>query len=254
MGKGKGQLRCGYVNVQGLNEWKWKKAMACLGHGLDLLFLAETWFVKHEKWSRDRRFITASDDPRDNKDCGRRGNKGLYLVGTAKARARIQGVPIVTADSITVCLEREVVTGVYFPPSMEAEGVKRQLKSLRTSTIVIGDINTRFRLGAFQSGDPGPQDRLDVVEQHLQCTGWRQLSPGDYGKRARGPAGIQLLEKLTVDHCFVHPDVYRPSIALWATASLELKTDHDYLLCLIVGMTKGKGAAQESQRQQLPRY
>jgi hypothetical protein len=73
----------------------------------------------------------------------------MYLLGTAEARGRIHGVPeFVGESSITVSIDtdRYVVLGVYMPPSMTPADVQTVLDRLsKSSSVVLGDINTRFR-------------------------------------------------------------------------------------------------------------
>ena len=51
----------------------------------DFLFLAETWFVGHVKYVRDRRFVSSTPLPSPSLQRTRNGG-GLYLLASASAR------------------------------------------------------------------------------------------------------------------------------------------------------------------------
>jgi hypothetical protein len=62
---------------------------------------------------------------------------------------------------------------------------------MKSSIVILGDINTRFRDPIFQSGEPGPLERLQVFTDFLTEMDYQYLKP------------IQGTEKLTIDYCFV---------------------------------------------------
>lgn len=168
------RLRIGYINVRGLMSDKWRASLALLDSGsCDLLFVAETWYVGHDFYSLDRHFITSTTQGRDAKVAAAKGRPsgGMYLLGTAEARGRIHGVPgFVGESSITVSIDtdRFMVSGVYLPPSMTPADVQTVLDGLsESSSVVLGDINTRFRDKVYQQGAPGPPDRLAVFTDFL---------------------------------------------------------------------------------------
>ena len=57
--------RIAYVNVQGLSRASWEAVCHLLSTQCDLLFVAETWFVDHERYRRDARVVasTPKSDP-----------------------------------------------------------------------------------------------------------------------------------------------------------------------------------------------
>lgn len=150
-------LQIGYINVCGLMSDKWRASLALLGSGsCDLLFVAETWYVGHDIYSLDRHFITSTTQGRQAKVAAAKGRPSgdMYLLGIAEARGRIHGVPeSVGESSITVSTDggRYVVSGVYMPPSMTPADVQTVLDNLSTtSSVVLGDIDTRFRNKVYQ--------------------------------------------------------------------------------------------------------
>src|ERR1700712_3826847 len=61
--RGTPSVRVGYVNVNGLDQLKWAACLKLLHTSFDFLFLAETWFVGHERHVRDRRFVASTPLP-----------------------------------------------------------------------------------------------------------------------------------------------------------------------------------------------
>lgn len=216
-------LRIGYVNVRGLSRASWKACDLLLRHRLDYLFVAETWFLDHKEiYSRDRRLI-ASTKPAEKNLLGRQRG-GMYLLGTHQARSMVGKVEI-TEHSITFHRGRQTVTGVYFPPTtMDINELASVLTSLQHSTVILGDINTRFKDPVYQDGEPGPPGRLTLFNDFLATTGHRHLKPAEATLR------------LTTDHCFVRPR-QTASLQLLDNSLLKMETDHRYTL----GLTLGRG-------------
>jgi hypothetical protein len=227
-------LRVGYANVRGLSPAAWEACHQLLNTHFDYLFLAETWFVNHRLYSRDRRFIAASTPAPKNLHGRPRG--GIYLLGSCHARSKVGQVQV-TEYSITFSYGKQAVTGVYFPPTtLTSTGITSLLDSLKTSTVILGDINTRFRDPLHQAGDPGPPERLQVWMDFLTKTDYQHLKPA-HGR-----------QKLTTDHCFVQSSqVCR--LELLDNASLKIPTDHKYTLHLTLGHREDlEESLQESKR------
>src|SRR5258708_31897535 len=106
-------LRIGYVNVQGLTPASWKACHRLLQHHFDYLFVAETWFMEHKTYSRDRRFI-ATTTPGVKNLHGRQGG-GIYLLGSHQARSRVERVQV-TGHTSTFWRGKCSVAGGDFPP------------------------------------------------------------------------------------------------------------------------------------------
>ena len=243
-------VRIGYVNVRGLSREKGKHAGALLDAGVDLLFLAETWYVDHAHWGRDRRFVAATRNPQGDGYRRGRSKGGIYLLATAQARGRIQGPVRTDEHAITVAIDRQTITAVYYPPSLPPASLTEHLGRWRRSTVVLGDINTRFADTRYQRGTPGPADRLEVMAGFLDRTRLTQLKPHPSRRQSCWPRSIHLEPYLTTDHCFVHATIPSPQLSLWSTATCGIRTDHLYLLHLTLGATR----SEPTTTLQLPRY
>jgi hypothetical protein len=126
--------------------------------------------VDHQTYARDRRLIASTPPPPKNLVGRPRG--GIYLLGTHAARSAVDRVET-TEHSITLHRGRQSVTGVYFPPTtISTDEVASLLTSLRRSTAILGDINTRFRDPLYQDGEPGRPERLYVFTEFLTETGY----------------------------------------------------------------------------------
>jgi endonuclease/exonuclease/phosphatase family metal-dependent hydrolase len=113
-------------------------------------------------------------------------------------------------------------TGVYFPPTTLGIGNLAQLLDrLRYSTVIIGDINTRFQDPKYQARAPGPPEHLLIFNQFLSTTKHRHLKPE------------RLSLKLTTDHCFVRSG-QTITLQLLDNTILKMDTDHKYTLGLTV--------------------
>lgn len=242
-------LRVGYVNVRGLSEEKWERACSLLGHAFDFLFLAETWFVERGMDTRDRRLICTSTKPA--KPIRGRHTGGIYLIGTAAARAMTSPDPVVSEHSVSVTINGMILSGVYFPPSMTVDTMGTILRNLSTSSVIVGDLNTRFR-GVRRSGKQpvGPPERLRAFASFQRVYGFRLLEPTL--RRPRDvPRRIKLTDCLGVDHCFVARSVLEAEMAAFTTKSVQIDTDHPYA----IGVYIGAGETQETQGvEQAPRY
>ena len=213
-------LRIGYVNVRGLNRPTWEACHRMLDTSFDYLFLAETWFVDHEEYTRHRRFIASTPKPRRNLHGRSRG--GIYLLGSGEARSKVRKVQV-TEHTITFSSGRQVVSGVYFPPNtLENARVIAYLDSLRSSTAILGDINACFRDTQIQHGAPGPVDRLEAFTDFLARSDHEHLLPEPGGG------------KLTTDHAFAHAGQIS-RLSLLDNTIREIQTDHRYTLSLTLG-------------------
>jgi retron-type reverse transcriptase len=214
-------LRIGYVNVRGLSRASWEACNLLLSHRLDYLFVAETWFVNHQIYSRDRRFIASTNLTAKNLQGRQRG--GIYLLGSHHARSKVDRVDV-TEHSITFRRGKHSFSGVYFPPTtMDINTLTMLLDSLRHSTVILGDINTRFHDPLYQAGEPGPPERLRVFNNFISNTGHQHIKPSQ---------ATQI--KLTTDHCFVWPQ-QTASLQLLNNSNLRMETDHRYTLSLTLG-------------------
>jgi hypothetical protein len=160
--------RIGYVNVNGLDQLKWESCLRLLHMSLDFLFLAETWFVGHAKYVRDRRFVSSTPLPSPSLQRTRNGG-GLYLLASASARGRRLDDFITTPSTITFNIDGLSVSGIYLQPSMSCEDVVAILRSVAASTVVMGDVNARLLWLETQSGRPGLPERVEALSDFVRC-------------------------------------------------------------------------------------
>lgn len=229
-------LRIGYVNVRGLSRASWEACHGLLDHHLDYLFVAETWFMDHDTYSQDRRFI-ASTTPPKTKNLRGRPRGGIYLLGSHQARSHVERVQV-TEHSLVFRRGKQSFAGVYFPPtSLEIEDLTRLLDSLKRAIVILGDINTRFKDPVHQDGEPGPPERLRVFTQFLSTTLHQHLKP----RHAK--------LKLTTDHGFVRAGT-AATLQLRDNGPLKMDTDHRYTLLL----TLGQGGRDSNPTETIQRF
>jgi hypothetical protein len=211
--------RIGYVNFNGLEQLKWASCLRLLHASFDFLFLAETWFVGHAKYVRDRRFVSSTPLPSPSLRRTRNGG-GLYLLASASTRGRLLGDVKVTPSTITF--------------------------NVAASTVVMGDVNARLPWLQTQSGRPGPPERVEVLSDFLRCHAFTALQPhaSPFALSSFGlPAKASLANSLTVDHCFVKMSlVAHARLLLLENASVGLSTDHIYTLHLQLEISRSASA------------
>lgn len=235
MASGDGRsLRIGYVNIRGLTGAKWQWACGALEKSFDLLFLGETWFVDRVVDRRDRRIVACSTEmPKGERP---RGQGGVYLLATARARGRLRKRAEVGENRVTVELEGRRISGVYLPPSLSAEDVRGVLGAVANSAVIMGDMNVRFAGIPLRKGQrPGPQEREKVFGDFGTQRRFRPLGLSE--KRPTGlPKGVVSTPWLDLDHCLVCEGVHITSLWAVVNASWGLRgTDHTYTLYLQIG-------------------
>ncbi|GAB7336947.1 hypothetical protein MBLNU13_g02312t1, partial [Cladosporium sp. NU13] len=146
---------------------KWESCLRLLHVSFDFLFLAETWFVGHVKYVRDRRFVSSTPLPSPSLQRTRNGG-ALYLLASASARGRLLDHVKVTPSTITFNIDGLSVSGIYLQPSMSCEDVAATLRSVATSTVVMGDVNARLPWLETQSGRPGPPERVEALSDFVR--------------------------------------------------------------------------------------
>lgn len=236
-------LRVGYVNVRGLSRASWKACLELLNSRLDFLFVAETWFVNHAMYANSRYFVASTPSPRrSNPLCPGRRRGGVYLLATGAMRA-MATVDGVTEWSVTFTACGETISGVYYPPTtMRDDALTRLLDGLPKSAVVVGDVNTRFRIPPYQSGDVGPPGRLAVFTSFLSRAALIHLMPCDLALR------------LTTDHCFARSGL-DATLRLLDNKVLGMDTDHSYTVMLqIVPLALGKLADDTLRSTRAPRF
>lgn len=227
-------LRVGYVNINGLDQMKWAACLKLLHTSFDFLFLAETWFVGHERHVRDRRFVASTPLPTPSLQRTRKGG-GIYLLASACARGRLVGDVRATPSTITFDADALSFSALYLQPSMSREDVIATLDSVTASHVVLGDVNARLPWLQTQSGRPGPPERVEALSEFARSHGFATLegSGPDALPRSGPPVKAILRKLLTVDHCFVKSGrVADANLLLLDNFSMGLPTDHAYTLCL----------------------
>ena len=184
------QIRIGYINVRGLTEDKWRHLLQLVNptptlstltfassSPMDILFVAETWFVDHAKHMGHPATVISTPPPLDRgKRLGRQHGGLLALVNPA-FRSRIHSASC-TSHSISVVLAPQTqspaaakrmthITAVYFPPSLDATTISDLLRSLPSNTtVLLGDINVRYGVD-FADRESGPSERRLVIDRAL---------------------------------------------------------------------------------------
>jgi hypothetical protein len=233
--------RVGYVNINGLAEDKWECITKLLHSTFDFLFLAETWYVGHKRRVRDRRLVASTPFPLLPLAKGRRGG-GIYLLATESARSMIVGEPQVTGLTIRFEVAGMSIAAVYLPPALSVREVQVTLDSLTGTSIILGDVNTRFPWLTQQSGSPGPPDRVAAFRSFTRTGGYTTLQPED---RHVGLPRAVVDQNLTVDHCFVRAIGSSTRLTLLNNTSLGLRTDHKYTMHLCISTGKSRGGDAE---------
>ena len=227
--------RIGFVDVNGLDQLNWRSCLRLLNASFDFLFLAETWFVGHAKYVRDRHFVSSTLLSSPSLQRTRNGG-GLYLLASASARGRLLGDVKVTPSTITFNVDGLVVSGIYLQPSMPCKDVVATIRSVAAYTVVIGDVNARLPRLETQSGRPGPPERVEALSDFVRCHAFTALQPhaSSFAPSSFGlPAKASLAESLTADHCFVKMSrVAHARLLLLENASVGLSTDHIHTLHL----------------------
>lgn len=227
-------VRVGYVNVNGLDQLKWAACLKLLHTSFDFLFLAETWFVGHERHVRDRRFVASTPLPPPSLQRTRNGG-GIYLLASASARGRLVGDVRTTPSTITFDADALSFSAVYLQPSMSREDVVATLGSVAASHVVLGDVNARLPWLRTQLGRPGPPERVEALSDFARSHSFVTLeaSEPDDPPQSDLPAKVVLRKLLTLDHCFVKSGrAAGARLLLLDNQSIGLPTDHAYTLYL----------------------
>lgn len=223
-------LRIGYINIRGASKPSWKAACALLHETFDFLFVAETWYVDQDTRCLDRCVVATTCTTSVNTN-GRKSG-GLMLLATQRARAMIKGNCSITQDvAITFDIGQYRISGVYLPPSMSEEAVTSSLSALTLSTIILGDVNVRFRHCPYQHGLPGPTDRLRTFTAFVQHAGFTRLLPQSSPAKING---LALESRLTTDHCFARIGSTKTRLRLVRSSAVKIDTDHKYVLYLTI--------------------
>jgi hypothetical protein len=124
------------------------------------------------------------------------------------------------------------IAAVYLPPALSVHEVRSTLDSLTGTSIILGDVNTRFPWLTQQSGSPGPPDRVAAFRSFSRMGGYTTLQPDE--RHISLPKAI-VEQNLTVDHCFVRAIESSTQLTLLNITSLSLRTDQKYTMHLRIG-------------------
>ena len=179
-----GQLRVGYINIEGLTDQKWQLCRGLLaGEAVfDLLFVAETWWMAGwHAYETDPCWIACSSHPSSiNPKPLKPGRKhgGIFLLGTPRAKRLVLSGGAIQKSEYYVSVSPAPglrVSGVYWPPSLADDAIQAELATaaLSASDLVLGDINVRFPALVSQRGALTPEGRRAIL------TSWMTLPPRD---------------------------------------------------------------------------
>ncbi|OMJ23798.1 hypothetical protein AYI70_g2012 [Smittium culicis] len=116
-------IRIGYWNCQGLSSKKWNPATEAMVSGsLDILFLAETWFVDHEYHLSHPVFFAATTRSQQITKFGH--EKGGIICLVSDEIRRMVSSAYVTTSTISIKINQYHIKAVYFPPSMKDDTIK----------------------------------------------------------------------------------------------------------------------------------
>lgn len=245
-------LRIGYINVHGLNEANWAAALAALNTTFDFLFLAETWYVNHARYRNHVSVVAHTERPLESflRQNGR-PTGGIYLLGTKKARASVVKQVVISDYAITFQTHSAQVSGLYLPPSLPTDVFIAVFESVSTSTVVLGDINTRFYDPVYQSGRPGPPAWVLAASSWTGRHHFTHLKPGLAGNATSLPH-LQQSPELNLNHCFIRQGRYaQHQLCLPLLPQLGFRSDHKYALHLVLSYTASRKAGADRE---LPRY
>ncbi|OMJ22190.1 hypothetical protein AYI70_g3035, partial [Smittium culicis] len=179
--------RIGYWNCQGLSDRKWVSALAAVKEAkLDILFLAETWFLDHETHVSHPDYLVSTPRILPKPLIGHE-QAGIVCLVSQDIRKQISSA-CVTRYTISIKINGHYIMAVYFPPSMKPEKIAEHIPDSDLS-VLIGDINTFF--GArYGTKRIGPLSRLNLFRDMSTNKSMNHLFPEPLGP--------------TPDHAFVH--------------------------------------------------
>ena len=154
-------LRIGYLNVRGLALDKFRVLKQLLLQELDLLFLAETWDSNFETWSLDETFVCAARGTGGNEQRARRdGGIALFARPPIKNDTTIVNI---TNSTVTIRCFDQLVSGIYFRPSLATDAFRTVIDGLPGRAAIIGDFNASFGRCTGDNRAAGPQDRITAL-------------------------------------------------------------------------------------------
>ncbi|KAK3617536.1 hypothetical protein LTR22_026706 [Elasticomyces elasticus] len=162
-------LRVAYVSSHGLDDTTWGRLLSLVGPGkLDLLFVAETWYVGYDRYRSAPQTVAYTPRPKDK--TGARHTGGICLLASDVARSQMAESPTVTDACIQMAMGGSTIAGVYLQPTMSGREVEDILQQLASAHVVLGDINVRY---TETTGIGTPKDRALVFSDWAQHHAFR---------------------------------------------------------------------------------
>jgi hypothetical protein len=121
-------------------------------------------------------------------------------------------------------------------PSISGKDIVATLRSIATSTVIIGDVNARLPWLEAQSRRLGLPERVEALSDFVRCYAFTAIQPhaSPYALLSFGlPTKASLAKSLTMDHYFVKMSrVSYIRLLLLENTSIGLSTDHIHTLYL----------------------
>ena len=244
-------FKIGYMNVQGLTLDKWNvlsqqmnlspltpsssssSFSSSSSSHFDILFLAETWFVS----GYDRYLchpLALSATPLVNKRQGMRQKGGLLVLVSPYVRSLVSSIAVTEFTlSLTLLLDGmpRTISAVYLPPSLKCVQIWPLLDSLSSSSILLGDINTRYG-SMWNDAVSGPADRLIMMQRFQGMSSLLHIRPTSGFAR--------------VDHVFVASSCMASFMPRLDIVDLDgVSSDHS---CLSLSVSLGPAPILPSRR------
>ncbi|OMJ27045.1 hypothetical protein AYI69_g3534, partial [Smittium culicis] len=135
-------LKIGYWNCQGLSERKWVRAVNAVSEAeLDILFLAETWFIDHESHAAHPMFFVSTPRILPVPAFGHEQG-GIVCLVTQGTRKQISSA-CVTRYTVRIKINGNDIMAVYFPPSLKPDKIADHIPE-NSLSVLVGDINAFF--------------------------------------------------------------------------------------------------------------
>jgi len=251
-------IKIGYLNIAGLTQAKHQACISLIDGGLfDILFLAETWFVRSLPYMQhpysfvQSKYINASKT-------GLRSTNGILIMVSDAARNFITSWTV-SQYSILLKVDQHSLLAVYLPPSLSLSQLSTIVHSFPPYDILLGDINCRFS-GITQSKRQSPvplqqfwQTHIqktsmimlpiqndsflisDLLSTQLQSTRSEFLSDSTKLYQLYTNALIPTLPSPELDHAFVKRSLSNIfQLRLLQSKPFGFPTDHQYFLHLII--------------------
>ena len=205
-----------YFNTKGLQEPKWIEMVNAVGL-YDIIILAETWYLSHDRRQSHPCFVASSIKPLEKNTHGH-FNDGIYLIASNRVRNLIQVIDT-SPWSITFSIMNTVVNAVYFPPRLK-DDINACLDLLPPCDIMLGDINVQFHKptrGELLSDS----SRFNKIKNFTVSHSLNHVRPSDMVSNQ--PAAFARL-----DHVFAHPSI---SISWDSVKSSNINSDHPMISC-----------------------